>query len=110
MDIMSSVSPHLWYLFMQMLITVAIGFALMGAIKNVVAYFFVRFDKELSKNVRVVYGGQEGFIAHISMKHLIVRTEDGNENLIPIQKVNSMTWTIQRSHGHYENHSNDSDS
>lgn len=102
-DIVTAVTPHMWWMFTQMLITVAIGFALMGAIKNLVAYAFVRFDREISKNVRIIYEGKGAIISEITIKHLVVRLEDGNDVLIPIQKVNAMIWTIAR-HNNPDSH------
>lgn len=103
-QIFQSVAPELWYLLIQSMATVAIGLALYKVLNAVVAYFFVRFDKELGKNVGIVINGRKGYIAHISMRHLIVKFDDdpecelhsGNELLIPITQVLSKEWEIIR--------------
>jgi hypothetical protein len=57
----------------------------------------VRFDREISKNVNVVYNGEICRIAHINIRHMILRKKGGNsEFLIPITKVSQMVWEVQK--------------
>lgn len=108
-QIVTAVAPELWYLLVQGLATVAIGLALYKLLNAIVSYYFVRFDKELGKNVGVIINDRRGYIAHISLRHLIVKFDDtikpcgdnedvhsGNELLIPITQVASRVWEIIR--------------
>ena len=82
---------------MQMIVTGIIALALYKVMNQAVNYFFIRFDKEISKNVGVVVDKREAYIAHISFRHLIVRFDDnGNEMIIPLSKVLSDKWEIIR--------------
>lgn len=56
----------------------------------------VRFDREISKNVNVIYEGEVCRIAHINMRHLILRKKGGTELLIPITKVGQMVWEVEK--------------
>jgi small-conductance mechanosensitive channel len=93
-DVITSVSPELWYLFLQMLVTVCITLLLYQVLKNLTAYMFVRFDKEISKNVKIKTDGVEGTISDINVRHLIIKNKEGSTILIPITKVNGMIWEI----------------
>jgi hypothetical protein len=104
-DIVRSVTPELWYFLIQSMATVAIGLAVYKGLNALVAYCFVRFDKELGKNVGVIVNGHKGYIAHINLRHLIVKFDEndsnnglhsGNDLLIPITQVASREWEIIR--------------
>jgi len=96
-QMVASVAPELWWLFIQMVVTGIIMLALYKVMNQFVNYFFIRFDKEISKNVGVVIDGRDAYIAHISIRHLIVRFEDNeNEMIIPLSKVLSDSWEIIR--------------
>ena len=102
-QIVQSVAPELWYLLIQSMATVAIGMVIYKTIQALVAYLFLRFDKELGKNVGVVVDGKKGYIVHISIRHLIIKFDEnngdihsGNELLIPITQVGSRAWEIIR--------------
>lgn len=96
-QMVATIAPELWWLFVQMIATAIISLALYKLINQMVNYFFIRFDKEISKNVGVVIDKREAYIAHISFRHLIVRFDDnGNEMIIPLAKVMSERWEIIR--------------
>lgn len=96
-DVVTSITPELWYLFLQMLVTVCITLLIYQVLRNIAAYVFVRFDREISKNVNVLYEGEECRIAHINVRHLILRKKGGDsELLIPITKVGQMIWEIKK--------------
>lgn len=101
-QLVAAVAPELWVILLQSLATVAVCLALYKVLNQIVAYYFVRFDKELGKNVGVVIDGRRGFIANITIRHIIVKFDDcddvhsGNEVLIPITQVASRVWEIIR--------------
>jgi hypothetical protein len=95
-EMVTAITPELWLLFLQMLATIVICLGLYQGLRNVVAYFFIRFDRELGKSVRVKIDGREGYIAHITMRHLIIKFDDENELLVPVTKVGQMTWHVIR--------------
>jgi hypothetical protein len=110
-QLVTAVAPELWWILVQSLATVAIMLSIYKVLNSIVSYFFVRFDKELGKNVGVVIEGRKGYIAHISMRHLIIKYDEiphspecgeapdvhsGNELLIPINSVLSRSWEIIR--------------
>ncbi len=102
-QIFSSVAPELWWLLLQSCATVAVCMALYKLLNSIVSYFYVRWDKELGKNVGVVIDSRRGYIAHITFRHIIVKFDDNdddihsdNDLLIPITQVASRTWEIIR--------------
>jgi hypothetical protein len=96
-QMVASIAPELWWLFVQMVVTGIFMLALYKVMNQFVNYFFIRFDKEISKNVGVIVDGREAYIAHISLRHVIVRFEDNdNEMIIPLSKVLSDKWEIIR--------------
>lgn len=93
--IVTSITPELWYLFFKMLVTVCITLLVYQLLKNISAYVMCRFDREISKNVKVLIDGEECLIAHINMRHLIIKKKGGHsELLIPITKVGQMNWEV----------------
>ena len=100
-EMVTAITPDLSWLFIRCLATVLIVMVFYSIIRNAAAHVMVRIDKELSKNVRVVYEGEKGYIAHIGYRHMVIRLKGGNEVLVPIQRVGSMTWIIERHNGHY---------
>ena len=95
-QMVQSIAPELWVLFLQMAATVIICLGIYKALQNIVAYIFLRLDKELGKSIKVKYDGQEGYISQITVRHLIIKLDDENEILVPITKVNQMTWHVIR--------------
>lgn len=82
---------------MQMVLTGIIMLALYKVMNQFVNYFFIRFDKEISKNVGVIIDGREAYIIDISLRHVIVRFDDNsNEMIIPLSKVLNNSWEIIR--------------
>lgn len=96
-DLVTSITPELWWLFLQMLATICVTLLVYQIMRNLTAYVLVRFDREISKNVNVVFEGEVCRIAHINIRHLILRKKGGHsELLIPITKVGQMVWEIQK--------------
>ena len=96
-ELVTSITPELWWLFLQMLATVCITLLVYQVLRNITAYVMVRFDREISKNVNVIHDGEDCRIAHITMRHLILRKCKGkSELLIPITKVGQMVWEIKK--------------
>jgi hypothetical protein len=95
-DMVTAITPELWILFLQMSASAIAGLIVYQLLKNVAAYINLRFDKEFGKNVKVVYKGQTAFVYDVNLKHLILRLENGNDELIPITKVSTMTWELVR--------------
>ena len=99
-QVIQSVAPELWWLLIQAIGTAIACLALYKIVNQITSYFFVRFDKELGKNVEVIINGRKGYITHISIRHLIIRfKEQGechSEMIIPITKVLSKEWEIVR--------------
>jgi len=98
-EIVTAITPELWYLFFQMVLTAIMSLALIQVLRSLVAYFFVRMDKELSRNVKVVYDGREGYITDINVQNLTITMVNGNEVFIPITKVRQMIWEIPKRNG-----------
>lgn len=96
-DLVNSITPELWYLFLQMLATICLTLLVYQLLRNITAYVMVRFDREISKNVNVIYDGDVCRIAYINIRHLILRKKGGkSELLIPITKVGQMIWEVQK--------------
>ncbi len=95
-DIIATITPELWWLFVQCLATVLATMLVYAILKNVVAYLFVRFDREISKNVKVKFDGEEAMICYINMRHLVVHKKSGTEVLIPITQVHKRNWEIMK--------------
>ena len=92
-----ALTPELWWLFVQMIATSIIALVLYKLVNQTVNYFFIRFDKEISKNVGVVIDGREAYVAHIGFRNLTVEFDDnGNEMIIPLSKVLTEKWEIIR--------------
>ena len=92
-----AITPELWWLFLQMLATVCVTLLVYQLLRNITAYVMVRFDREISKNVNVIYDGDVCRIAYINIRHLILRKKGGkSELLIPITKVGQMIWEVQK--------------
>ena len=101
-QIVSAITPELWYLFFQMIITAILSLALIQVLRSLVSYFFVRMDKELSRNVKVIYppsSDKEGYITDINVQNLTITMVNGNEVYIPITKVRQMVWEIPKRNG-----------
>lgn len=105
-QLVAAVAPEIWVILLQSLATVAVCLALYKVLNQIVAYYFVRFDKELGKNVGIVIEGRTGYIAHITIRHIIIKFDEGegrgidvhagNDVLIPITQVASRVWEIIR--------------
>ena len=98
-QIVSAITPELWYLFFQMILTAILSLALIQVLRSIVSYCFVRFDKELSKNVKVIFDGKEGYITDVNLQNLTITMVNGNEIFVPITKVRSMIWEIPKRNG-----------
>lgn len=95
-DMVSAITPELWFVFIQMIVTALLALVFYQGLKNIAAYIGLRFDKEFGKNVKVVYNGEPVLVKDINWKHLILKRENGNDVLIPITKVNQRDWEIVR--------------
>ncbi len=95
-ELVQAITPELWVLFIQMFVTVLVTLILYAVLKNIAAYISVRFDKEIGKNIQVMYKGQVARVAHLTWKQLILKLENGNDVLIPITKVGNMDWELIR--------------
>jgi len=98
-NIVTAITPELWYFFLQMVMTAILSLAIIQVLRSLVAYFFVRMDKELSRNVKVIYDGREGYITDINVQNLTITMLNGNEVFIPITKVRQMVWEIPKRNG-----------
>lgn len=95
-QIVTAVTPELWTLFFQMVLTVILTLIVYQLLRNVTAYIILRFDKEFGKNIKVVYDGHDAMVVDVNMRRLTLKLENGNELLIPITKVGQMSWEIVR--------------
>ena len=95
-DMVTAITPELWTLFLQMIVTVVFTLVIYQVLRNVASYINLRFDKEFGKNVKVIYDGKNAYVKDITLKHLILRLENGNDLLVPISKVMQMHWEIER--------------
>lgn len=93
-EMVTSITPELWYLFLQMLFTVCVTLFLYQLLKNIAAYIMVRFDRELSKNVKIILDGEECRIVHINIRYLVIKKSSGNDLFVPISKVSQLIWEI----------------
>jgi len=71
-EIMKVVTPELWWLVYRLIATAALTMALYKGVNQLVAYVFVRLDKEIGKHVDIVYDGMKARIVALNIKHLIV--------------------------------------
>ncbi len=101
-EIITSITPELWILFLQMFFTVLVTLVLYNVLKNVAAYIGLRLDKEMGKNVKVIYDGEVALIAYITWKHMIIKKSNGNDVLIPITKISQRDWEVVRHEGNEE--------
>ncbi len=99
-ELVTAITPELWYLFLQMLVTICLTLLVYQLLKNIAAYVMVRFDKEISKNVHVMYDGEKCRIVHINIRHLIIKKPNENDVLIPISKVGQTAWEIVKEDGY----------
>ena len=95
-NMVTAITPELWVLFFQMILTVLATLVVYQGLKNLAAYVALRLDKELGKNVRIKYDGLTAQVLDINWRHLILKLENGNDVLIPITKVNQRDWEIIR--------------
>jgi hypothetical protein len=103
-EVLNVVTPELWWLVYQLIATAAVTMALYKGVNQLVAYIFVRLDKEIGKHVDIIYDGMKARIVSLNIKHLIVKFDNieengshaGNEKLIPIISVLSRDWEIIR--------------
>lgn len=93
-DMVTAVTPELWILFLQMLATICLTLLIYQVGRQFVAYLMMRFDKEISKNVKVRNGNYEGYITNITIQHLTLTLDNGNQVMIPIIQARSMIWEI----------------
>lgn len=95
-DIVTSVAPELWLLFIQMIMTVIVTLVVYQGLKNVAAYIILRFDKEFGKNLKVIFNGQSATVLDVNLRRITLRLENGNDVLIPITKVSQTSWELVR--------------
>jgi hypothetical protein len=98
-EMVTAITPELWVLFIQMLITVLFTLVLYQLLKNIAAYISLRFDKEFGKNVKVMYEGKAAWVVDVTIRRLTLKIENGNEILIPITKINQINWELIRNGG-----------
>lgn len=93
-EMVTAVTPELWILFLQMLGTVCLTLLIYQILRQVVSYLMMRFDKEISKNVKVRNGNYEGYITNLTIQHLTLTLDNNNQVMIPIIQARSMIWEI----------------
>lgn len=95
-DMVTAITPELWYLFLQAVATVILTLIVYQLLKNVAAYITLRFDKEFGKNIKVVYDGHDAIVTDVNIRRLTLKLDNGNDVLIPITKVSQIAWEIVR--------------
>ena len=93
-DMVTAVTPELWILFLQMLATICLTLLIYQLGRQFVAYLMIRTDKEISKNVKVRTGNYEGYITNITIQHVTLTLDNGNQVMIPILQARATIWEI----------------
>ena len=97
LNIIQSIKPELWYTLGQLLVAALCVMLVRKGLQNFAAYLIFKSNKELAKNVKVMWGGKECVIMDFNYRHVHLKELDGgNKIILPMIKANTYEWEIIR--------------
>lgn len=93
LDIIQSVEPQLFWMFLKFIMVGIILLVVKGYIESAAAYINFRLDKRLGLGVRVRVRGIEGKIINYSFSWILIKHENGTE-IISMKRAKFEKWTL----------------
>lgn len=98
-DIIQSIKPELWYTLAQLTVAALIIILFKKGLQNMAAFLIFKWNKELSKNVIVMYENREMVIMDFNWRYIHLKDLDnGNKIILPMIKSGGYEWEIVREH------------
>jgi len=94
-QIFIAIKPELmWTLLQTSIVAIAI-LLLHNALKTLAAYISFRSNKDIGKNVKIIFKGREAIITHFTVRFIFLRfKETGNEMIIPMSRWEIHDWEL----------------
>jgi hypothetical protein len=97
LDIFMSIKPELWWTLAQLAFVLLIAIIFKKGLTTYAAYIIFKWNKELGKNVKVVYEGKECIIMDYNYRYIQMKVLDGgNKIILPMIDSGGMKWEIIR--------------
>jgi len=94
-DIFIQIKPELmWTLLQSSIIAIAI---MLGykVYQSMAAYLSFRSNKDIGKNVKIIFKGREAIITHFTIRFIFLRFKDNNnEMIIPMSRWEIHDWEV----------------
>jgi len=94
-QMIGSISPYLYWLFLKLLIAFIIIKVLNEIVSNISSWFMFRMNNKINIGVKVQINGDVGVISGYDMRFIHIKTQKGDEMLIPITRWKMMSWKIK---------------
>lgn len=94
LELLNTVELEVWYTIAKAVVAAGVILLLKGMIERWVAYYQFMSNKRLGIGVKVGVRSKTGKIRDYTRKWIFIRTEDGNDILIPIKRWIYENWTI----------------
>jgi len=89
------VKPELLWMLLQGCAIFVIMALLHRLLKSVAAYISFRSNKDIGKNVKIIFKGREAIITHFTTRFIFLRFKDtGNEMVIPMSRWEIHEWEL----------------
>jgi len=94
-DIIVQVKPELMWILLQTSVVAISILVLHNLLKTLAAYISFRSNRDISKNVKIIFKGREAIITHFSIRFIFLRFKDnGNEMIIPMSRWEIHEWEL----------------
>ena len=96
-EIVTSVKPELWYALAELSVIFIAIIIMKKVYQALAAYLIFKWNKELSKNVRVIWNGSKCVIMDYNWRWIHLKNLDnGHKIVLPMIKSGGYEWEIVR--------------
>jgi hypothetical protein len=94
-QIFMAVKPELMWTLLQTSVIAIVILVLHKFLKSIAAYLSFRVNKDIGKNVKLVWKGREAIITHFTIRFIFIKYKDNhNELIIPMHKWDTYDWEL----------------
>jgi len=94
-DIITQVKPELLWMLGQTSVIAILGMVFFKFYQSLAAYISFRSNKDIGKNVKIIFKGREAIITHFTIRFIFLRfKETGNEMIIPMSRWEIHDWEL----------------
>jgi len=89
------IKPELLWMLLQGCTIFVIIALLHKLLKSVAAYVSFRSNKDIGKNVKIIFKGREAIITHFTVRFIFLRFKDNeNEMIVPMGRWENLDWEL----------------